>query len=487
MKSITNLFLLLSFSLVGCYSTGQMPENRDYSTRSNYNNNEVTYQTFYDELQPYGNWIDYPGYGYVWQPNAGSGFRPYETSGHWVSTVDGWAWASDYNWGWAPFHYGRWLNEPSIGWAWVPGYEWAPAWVTWGQSSNYYAWAPLAPGINIGFGNSWRAPNNYWSYVPNNCIQNRNLNRYIVRNNRNMSNNITIINNYNSYNNNNYYHRGPDYKSVEQYTRRVIRPVAIASTNKPGATRVDNKGKFEIYRPAVSQNTTNTTTQRPTKVISAGRVEDNNNRRPENNIFKSNSVNADNQAGVSATGEQNIRTNSTGTRASNQTGFTNPSAGEVNRRIPVQAQPAIDRVSEQNTVTAEESNTRKERARQLNIEARRAAMEARNNNRNENQQVQTLSGENNNEMNRQRQAQIQQRQQANEEAQAARRQANLQRNIDNQNERNARQQNAQILRQQERAERQQNRVTVPQRQPGASPQFSSPRPTVQKQVRPATK
>lgn len=251
MKKLLNLILVFSVCLGGCYSSGRLSSDNNY----NYNDREVTYQTFYDQLQPYGNWIDYPGYGYVWQPNEGMNFRPYETNGHWVSTVDGWAWASDYSWGWAPFHYGRWLYEPAIGWAWVPGYDWAPAWVTWGQYNDYYAWAPLAPGINISIGNNWRAPYNYWSFIPRNYIQYSNPHRYVVRNNYNTNivNNITIINNYNSYDNKDYYHRGPDYREVEQYTHRTINPLAIEAARRPGVERV-NQSQFEVYRPAVSPN-----------------------------------------------------------------------------------------------------------------------------------------------------------------------------------------------------------------------------------------
>jgi hypothetical protein len=29
----------------------------------------VSFQLFYDELSPYGMWVDYPNYGYVWIPN----------------------------------------------------------------------------------------------------------------------------------------------------------------------------------------------------------------------------------------------------------------------------------------------------------------------------------------------------------------------------------------------------------------------------------
>jgi hypothetical protein len=253
MKNFFYTIAFLSFLATGCATSGHVVD--DNYASSDYNEpQEVTYQTFYNELEPYGSWIDYPGHGFVWQPNVGSGFRPYETNGRWVSTVDGWAWASNYNWGWAPFHYGRWLNDPAIGWAWVPGYEWAPAWVTWGQYDDYYAWAPLAPGITLSFGNTWRAPYDYWSFVPYNYINNSRLDRYVSRNryNANVVNNITIINNYNTYSNHRYY-AGPDYRQVQQQTRQVIRPVRIANTTRPGSARVSDNA-FATYRPRVSNN-----------------------------------------------------------------------------------------------------------------------------------------------------------------------------------------------------------------------------------------
>src|SRR4030095_4783503 len=58
---------------------------------------EVSYQSFYDQLPPYGNWVNYPGYGYVWIPNAGPDFRPYATNGNWIYTDAGWTWASNYS------------------------------------------------------------------------------------------------------------------------------------------------------------------------------------------------------------------------------------------------------------------------------------------------------------------------------------------------------------------------------------------------------
>lgn len=250
MKQFMNIVGLAALLLIGSGSQAQ-PGRGAYA--NTYGSN-ITYQTFYNELQPYGNWISYPGYGYVWQPAMGAGFRPYETNGNWVSTVDGWAWVSDYNWGWAPFHYGRWLLDPAIGWVWVPGYDWAPAWVQWGRYNNNYGWAPLSPGINVGFGNGWRGSAGYWSFIPYNCIGRQNINRYVIRNNVQV-NNITVINNYNSYNKKDYYHRGPDYKEVQTYTHTAIKPLPIAASSHPGKTKIDNR--LEIYRPTVAANESN--------------------------------------------------------------------------------------------------------------------------------------------------------------------------------------------------------------------------------------
>jgi hypothetical protein len=136
-KSLAIVALLLSFSAYN-HSAQALPLQVS-----------VSFQFFYDELGPYGSWVSYPSYGYVWVPSAPIGFRPYMTGGRWFFTDQGWMWASNYDWGWAPFHYGRWLLDPMYGWVWVPGYDWAPAWVTWGAYNGYYGWAPLAPGFSI--------------------------------------------------------------------------------------------------------------------------------------------------------------------------------------------------------------------------------------------------------------------------------------------------------------------------------------------------
>ena len=74
-----------------------------YAQNDNSGYNEITFQQFYDALRPYGEWVDYRNYGYVWVPDE-MGFRHYHSNGHWVYKDYGWTWASNYNWGWAPFH-----------------------------------------------------------------------------------------------------------------------------------------------------------------------------------------------------------------------------------------------------------------------------------------------------------------------------------------------------------------------------------------------
>lgn len=244
---------------------------------------EVSYQNFYDELSPYGRWIDYPGYGYVWMPAAGPDFRPYATNGYWLYTDMGWTWTSNYTWGWAPFHYGRWFYEGGYGWMWMPGNEWSPAWVSWRSNNDYYGWAPLGPNVRgDAYGGSYNPPSNYWCFVPHQYISNPRVSNYYVNETRNVTiiNNTTIINtrvvNVNSNNNtrvNNprtVYINGPDRQEVERATGAPIRPAVIRENNRPGE-QVGN-GQYTIYRPRVNSAATRTTNNQVTRVAPA-RVE----------------------------------------------------------------------------------------------------------------------------------------------------------------------------------------------------------------------
>ena len=221
----------------------------------------ISFQTFYDDLSPYGRWIDYPDYGYVWCPDAGPGFRPYSTMGHWEwSDEYEWIWVSDYDWGWAPFHYGRWLYDPFYGWLWVPGYDWAPAWVVWRGGGDYYGWAPLRPGFNIGINFSiglYSPPIDYWCFAPRQYITSPRIYDYCLSSQRNVNiiNSTTIINNYNFYGGRkrNVFVNGPQRNEVEQYTHQNLRSVTLSESSHPGRSEFRNN-QITMYRPNVQRD-----------------------------------------------------------------------------------------------------------------------------------------------------------------------------------------------------------------------------------------
>jgi hypothetical protein len=104
---------------------------------------------FYDELSPYGEWVDC-NYGDCWVPRGvAAGWQPY-SNGQWIYTRYGWTWVSNDPWGGNPYHYGTWTFVDRYGWAWVPGTVWAPAWVTWSYSNSYVGWAPMPPTVVFG-------------------------------------------------------------------------------------------------------------------------------------------------------------------------------------------------------------------------------------------------------------------------------------------------------------------------------------------------
>ncbi|MEQ1678710.1 MAG: DUF6600 domain-containing protein, partial [Chitinophagaceae bacterium] len=241
------LLLVLGSSLRNTASAQQYDNDRD-----------VSYQTFYDELSPHGQWVDYPNYGYVWVPDAGPDFRPYSTNGHWVWTEDyEWMWVSDYDWGWAPFHYGRWEEDNDYGWFWVPGYEWSPAWVAWRDGGDYYGWAPIRPGINISVNfniGGYSPPDNYWCFAPRRYITSPRLFDYCIDRRRNVTiihQTTIIINNYN-YGGNYGFRSGPRRFEAERYIGR-INPVRLRDSYNPGRTTFRNN-EVNVYRPNVRRD-----------------------------------------------------------------------------------------------------------------------------------------------------------------------------------------------------------------------------------------
>lgn len=91
-----------------------------YNTRSPY---------YYgaSDLNYYGSWNSYPGYGMMWRPfGVGYGWDPfYNGAWAWYPSF-GYTWVSTYPWGWTPYRYGSWTFIPNFGWAWQPG-----TWNTW--------------------------------------------------------------------------------------------------------------------------------------------------------------------------------------------------------------------------------------------------------------------------------------------------------------------------------------------------------------------
>lgn len=242
------LAAVIAVMFTGCFQG-------NYSTLSTVSAT-ITFQTFYDDLSPYGIWMDYPGYGQVWHPRQEGDFRPYASNGYWIYTSEGWAWFSNYNWGWAPFHYGRWFYDDFYGWLWVPGYEWSPAWVTWGYVDDYYAWAPLMPEVNVSiYFNSWKPNNLYWNLCHRNHIYERNLYNKIERPERvtDFNNRVTVMNNFNTTRTNKLvYSKGPDVTEVEKSINRKIEPITLKTVRKvPAITEPANENK--VFRPTIPQ------------------------------------------------------------------------------------------------------------------------------------------------------------------------------------------------------------------------------------------
>jgi len=216
----------------------------------------VSFQVFYDDLSPYGYWVDNPEYGYVWVPNVSGGFTPYGTNGYWILTDAGWTWVSNYPWGWAPFHYGRWYADPNYGYLWIPGNEWGPGWVTWRQSEGYYGWAPIGPGISIdvAYSNGYSVPYNQWTFVRDRDFGRTNINNYYVApsNNTTIINNSTVINNIQVDKSSSVkYNAGPDRTQVQRQTGTTVAPVALRESAKPGENL--SNGELQIYRPRVEK------------------------------------------------------------------------------------------------------------------------------------------------------------------------------------------------------------------------------------------
>ncbi|MES2651372.1 MAG: DUF6600 domain-containing protein [Bacteroidota bacterium] len=224
-------------------------------------NEDVSLQSFYDELSPYGQWIQDPQYGYVWRPDVDQEeFRPYYTNGRWAMTEYGNTWVSNYDWGWAPFHYGRWVYNRYNDWVWIPDTVWGPAWVSWRSGGGYYGWAPLGPtlsiGINIGRG-GYRIPDMCWNFIPYNNIYYNSYPRYYGHRNRIYIQNTIIINNTYVRNNRTYY-TGPRVDDIRRRTNQNVTVYNVNRGGRPGASRIENN-TVNIYNPRPVRGSSNST------------------------------------------------------------------------------------------------------------------------------------------------------------------------------------------------------------------------------------
>lgn len=265
MKTIRKVTILLIF-FIGMIGVAPQKATAQVS---------VSFQLFYDNLSPHGNWIDNPNYGYVWVPNVSRGFSPYRTNGYWVDTDMGWTWVSNYSWGWAPFHYGRWFYDSYYGWVWVPDTHWGPAWVSWRYYEGYYGWAAIGPGIslNLAYSNGYHVPHDHWVFVREGDFGRRNINNYYV----NVTNNTTIINNSRVISNlrtdrvtQGQYNAGPDREDVRRRSKVKFDKVNLRERNNPGQSLSGNE--LQLYRPRVERGGNDNRKPAPAKVMRQNEV-----------------------------------------------------------------------------------------------------------------------------------------------------------------------------------------------------------------------
>lgn len=141
MATYVRSLLAASLAVVVAFCGVWTPANAKSRTETS-----VSVQFFYDDLAPYGRWVNHSVYGTVWAPaSSDPGWHPY-VDGRWVWTTDyGWYWDSNENFGWATYHYGRWAYTTQYGWVWVPDDVWGPAWVDWRYGDGNVGWTPMPP------------------------------------------------------------------------------------------------------------------------------------------------------------------------------------------------------------------------------------------------------------------------------------------------------------------------------------------------------
>ncbi|MCW5801576.1 MAG: hypothetical protein KIT31_04260, partial [Deltaproteobacteria bacterium] len=133
---------------------------------------------FYDQLSPYGVWVDEPRLGRVFIPDT-EGYVPYR-DGRWEYTDVGFVWISNDPFGTITSHYGRWAYSPAYDrWVWAPDTQWGPSWVQWRESGDAFGWAPLPP-EDVADVYGYAPPVYAWQFVPAPYIFSRDLRRHFL-------------------------------------------------------------------------------------------------------------------------------------------------------------------------------------------------------------------------------------------------------------------------------------------------------------------
>jgi len=229
---------------------------------------EVSY--FYNDLSPYGTWIQLEGVGWCWQPRVvvvNRTWRPYCDSGHWVWTDAGWFWQSDYSWGWAPFHYGRWQLHPRCGWVWSPDRVWGPSWVVWRSYGDSCGWAPLPPhsefvvgvgwrfnGVHVGVSFDFGLHSDHFTFIAMRDFHQHDYSHHRLQPTQvtQIYNRTTVINNY-VVNNNTVVNKGIHAEKVAAATHTPVKQVHIrdvpAGATRPVPGHSAEKNELVVYRP----------------------------------------------------------------------------------------------------------------------------------------------------------------------------------------------------------------------------------------------
>ena len=221
---------------------------------------------FYSELDPYGTWVDYPGYGRCWRPTIAvwnSSWRPYADGGRWLWTDCGWYWYSDYSWGAHAFHYGRWTCPAGVGWLWVPDVHWGPAWVSWRHARSHCGWAPLPPSahwvaghgfyhntLSVGVSFEFGLSDFDYVFLPTGRFCDRRPSNYYLASHhaRSVHRESTVFNNYVASNHRPIVNNGVGFDRIASATRGSIRQVSVRTgdatvSRSTRREQLDNDGR----------------------------------------------------------------------------------------------------------------------------------------------------------------------------------------------------------------------------------------------------